>query len=108
MTTQIKLRSHYTLLLGWIVCGTLCAGCGTVQFVHGAQPEFIVPPTAQAHTITVQDLSPLKIAEPAVHEKLLKNIRAWRLELKQWRSTAEVYNKGVRYRNSESRKRLME
>ncbi len=103
-------RAQWTcrFLVGLLFCGVLCSGCGTVQFVHSAQPMFVTPAPAQTETVAARDLEALKRARPEVHMKLLKNVSAWKLEIKQWRATAKLYNEGVRERNRQARARIME
>lgn len=89
-----------------IVCGGI-SGTSCAQYipVYHAQPEFVKPPEAQVHQISLQDLQPLV---PVARQKLLDNIKAWKLELRQYGETADLYNKGVRERNTEARRRLTE
>ncbi len=108
MPSLMRPRSACLFLVGLFFCGILCSGCGTVQFVHSAQPIFVVPAPAQTEAIAARDLEALKKARPEVHTKLLKNVSAWKLEIKQWRATAKLYNEGVRERNRQARARIME
>ena len=95
--------------VGGLVLAMFCAGCfSNYEFIHAQQPEFVVPPAAQTEFISPRDLQVLEERNPEVHRKLLKNIRAYKVELKQWRRTSELYNRGVRQRNGEARRRVME
>lgn len=96
------MRCRRLVLVFLLVC---CAGCAQFVAVPMQQPEFVAPPKADTRQVSLDDLEPLR---PVVRSILLSNIKAWKLELKQWEETARVYNEGVRRRNEQARERLSE
>jgi len=103
-STQTSLRRFYPLLaLAFFVVSL--TGCADFQFTWQEQPLLITPEKAQTQVLSEADLAPLG---PVVLERLLGNIKAWRLEIKLWRGTAELYNSDVKKRNEETRRLLKE
>jgi len=99
---QFFFRVYATACLA-IFCLVCITGCADFQFVWQEQPSFIKPERAPVETMATRELTPLN---PEIRRKLLKNIAAWRLELKQWNATADLYNAEVNRRNEETRRLL--
>lgn len=92
----------FALAVSWLVCAI---GCAEFEVISRAQPLVVRPERPQIQQIGQQDLNPLT---PDVRSRLLDNIRAWKLYIRQFEETMDLYNDGVRERNAEMRRRLQE
>ncbi len=92
----------FALAVSWLVCA---AGCAEFEVISRAQPLVVKPERPQIQQIGRQDLVPLT---PGVRLRLLENIKAWKLYIRQFEETVDLYNNGVRERNAEMRRRLQE
>lgn len=86
----------------WIGFGVSCAQFETISEVW---PRVVKPERPQTHQISQQDLDPLA---PGVRQKLLENIGAWKLYIRKFEETTDLYNAEVERHNEEIRRRLME
>ena len=81
------------------------AACAQFEPISEVRPLVVKPERPQTQQISQQDLAPLI---PSVRSKLLENIRGWKLYIRKFENTIDLYNQEAKRHNEEVRRRLQE